>query len=166
LGSGVLFHDAWVPYDQRASWLLEANCAVSAHLDHLEARYAHRTRLLDCFWAGLPIACTSGDELADRIERDDLGATAPTGDVDGLAAAIERVLTKGRDHYREGLARAAADHGWPRVAAPLLRWLKEPAPPRPRRRRAATAGELLRNGTYIAAASTAAKLHLPLPKAS
>src|SRR6185503_10968946 len=62
---------------ERGAWLLDADCAVSAHLDHLESRYAFRTRLLDCFWAGLPIVCTRGDELADRVERERLGEAVP-----------------------------------------------------------------------------------------
>ena len=56
----VFFNDGWVPYEERADWLLEADCAASAHTDNLETRFAFRTRLLDCFWAGLPVACTEG----------------------------------------------------------------------------------------------------------
>ena len=61
----VFFNDEWVPYEQRADWLLEADCALSTHEDHLETRFAFRTRVLDCFWARLPIVCTGGDDLAD-----------------------------------------------------------------------------------------------------
>ena len=66
LGRVVRFNDDWVPYAQRGAWLLQADCAVAAHHDHLETRFAHRTRLLDCLWAGLPVVCTRGDELAER----------------------------------------------------------------------------------------------------
>src|SRR5215210_6921404 len=72
LGRVVRFNDGWVPYAERGAWLLQADCAVAAHHDHLETRFAHRTRLLDCLWAGLPVVCTRGDELAERIERDGL----------------------------------------------------------------------------------------------
>ncbi len=57
-------------YEQRADWLLEADCVLSAHADHLETRFAFRTRLLDAIWAGLPIVCTGGDDLAEQVERD------------------------------------------------------------------------------------------------
>ena len=133
LGSVVLFNDTWVPYEQRADWLLRASCALSAHHEHLETRFAYRTRMLDCFWAGLPIVCTRGDELAARVEREDLGATAAPGDVAGLALGIRGVLERGRDAYAEGLARAAADHAWPRVTEPLVRYVTgTAAPPLPR----------------------------------
>ena len=58
LGSVVLFNDSWVPYEERGAWLNDADCALSLHHDHLETRYAFRTRVLDCFWASLPIVCT------------------------------------------------------------------------------------------------------------
>ena len=121
LGRSVFFNDRWVPYDERADWLLEADCAVSTHVEHLETRFAFRTRLLDCFWAGLPIVCTRGDELATRVERDDLGAAVAERDVGALADALVRVLERGRAAYAEPLARAASDHAWPRVAEPLVR---------------------------------------------
>ena len=60
LDAPVYFNDAWVPYKERGGWLLDADCALSTHVDHLETRFAFRTRLLDCFWAGLPVVCTRG----------------------------------------------------------------------------------------------------------
>ena len=128
LGDAVTFHDGWVPYEQRADWLLDADCALSTHREHLETRFAFRTRLLDCIWAGLPIVCTDGDELAARVQRDELGATAPPGDVEATAAALEQVLARGRGAYGPALERARAELAWERAAAPLVRWLGEAAP--------------------------------------
>ena len=107
LGRVVLFNDGWVPYDERGAWLLQADCAVAAHRDHLETRFAFRTRLLDCFWAGLPIVCTRGDELAERIERDGLGAAVAAADPAALAAGSAAVLDRGRGAYAGRLAAAA-----------------------------------------------------------
>ena len=132
LGSTVIFHDVWVPYAERAAWLTQANCALSCAREHLETRFAFRTRLLDCLWAGLPIVCTSGDDLAARVDRDDLGAVAGPGDVGGLADAIERVLDRGRTAYTERLAAAAAEYTWSQVARVLVSWvLDQGAPARP-----------------------------------
>jgi glycosyltransferase involved in cell wall biosynthesis len=128
LGSSVHFHDGWIPYAERGAWLTQSACALSTHADHLESRFAYRTRLLDCFWAGLPVVCTSGDDLAERVEREDLGAVAPPGDVTALAAALERVLTHGREPYAAGLRAAAERQSWRRVSAPLERWLTAPTP--------------------------------------
>jgi glycosyltransferase involved in cell wall biosynthesis len=129
LGSVVHFHERWIPYAERGAWLTEAACVISAHADHLETRFAYRTRLLDCFWAGLPAVCSSGDDLAERVVREDLGAVAPPGDASALSVALERVLTRGRDSYAAGLREAAEAQTWQRVSAPLARWVTDPAPP-------------------------------------
>lgn len=119
----VFFNDAWVPYDQRDGWLLQSACALSTQLEHLETRFSFRTRLLDCFWAGLPVVCTEGDELADRVAREELGAAVPSADPQAVAAGIQRVLDRGRDAYAPALARAARDHAWDRVTEPLRRYV-------------------------------------------
>jgi glycosyltransferase involved in cell wall biosynthesis len=128
LGSVVHFHDSWVPYAQRGAWLTQADCAISAHAEHLETRFAYRTRLLDCFWAGLPVVCTSGDDLAEYVVRERLGAVAPPQDAGALAAALEEVLASGRDSYCERLAAAAEQQSWERMAEPLARWIAAPRP--------------------------------------
>lgn len=133
----VVFNEDWVPYEQRATWLLEADCAISTHRDHLETRFAFRTRLLDCFWAGLPVVASTGDDLAERVARDELGAVAAPGDVDGTAAALEQVLSRGRAAYAPALATAADAFAWPRAVTPIVEWLSAPAPPRVRGRGAA-----------------------------
>jgi glycosyltransferase involved in cell wall biosynthesis len=145
----VFFNERWVPYDERGDWLTSASCAVSTHEDHVETRFAFRTRLLDCFWARLPVVCTSGDELAERIARDGLGEVVPPGDVPATAEAILRVLERGRDVYRPGLERAAAELAWSEVARPLLSMLTADAPPLapPRVRRP---GHLMRSALYRA----------------
>lgn len=116
----VFFNDAWVPYEQRGDWLLQASCAVATHREHLETRFAFRTRLLDCFWARLPIVCSEGDDLAERVEREHLGEAVPPDDEHALAAALERVLQRGRDHYAERLSAVAQSLSWRHTAAPLI----------------------------------------------
>jgi glycosyltransferase involved in cell wall biosynthesis len=123
LGSVVTFNEDWVPYEQRADWLLDADCAISTHREHLETRFAFRTRLLDCIWAGLPIVCTRGDELAERVERDGLGAAVAAGDHPAAAQALEAVLDRGRDAYGPALAQARDELAWARAAAPLAAWV-------------------------------------------
>lgn len=118
----VVFNDRWVAYAERAAWLTQADCALATHPDHVETRFAFRTRVLDCLWAGLPVVSTSGDWLGERIERDGLGATSPPREVEALAAAVEHVLDAGRASFAEPIARVAAEYRWPRVAAPLVRW--------------------------------------------
>jgi glycosyltransferase involved in cell wall biosynthesis len=120
LGDAVLFHEHWLTFEERTDWLLDAACAVSCHDRHMETHFAFRTRYLDCLWAGLPLVVTEGDVLADRIAAQELGATVPERDPDALAAALQRVLTRGRTVYGERLAAAAQDYAWPRALAELV----------------------------------------------
>jgi glycosyltransferase involved in cell wall biosynthesis len=122
----VFFNDAWIPYNSRAAWLLSARCALSMHLDHLETRYSFRTRILDCFWAGLPVVCTRGDEFADLVDRAQLGASVPAADPAAAAQAVVEVLSHGREHYSVGLARVAEQFRWSAVTRPLRDYVANP----------------------------------------
>jgi glycosyltransferase involved in cell wall biosynthesis len=150
LGRTVLFNEDWVPYERRADWLLHAACAVSAHGDHLETRFAFRTRLLDCFWARLPVVCTAGDDLADVVDRGDGGRAVPAGDVPAMAAALEAVLERGRAAYGPALERIAARYTWPMVAQPLVRMVAAPGLAR-RRAPGLRPAHAARRGGYLAA---------------
>ena len=154
----VFFNDGVVPYAERATWFADADCLISTNLDHLESNFSFRTRLLDCFWAGVPAVCTAGDELSEMIDRCGGGVTVQPGDVDAVAAAIVEVLDRGRDSYRERLVTAGRELTWSRAIEPLrrivqlddpLRALGEPVPRRlsnPVRRGRAGAIRLIRRG--------------------
>jgi glycosyltransferase involved in cell wall biosynthesis len=125
----VFFNPAWVPYKTRADWLLDADVGVSTHLDHLETRFSFRTRILDYFWAGLPILCTAGDTLAEDVERFDLGRTVPAEDVAATAAAIEALAGEGPDSRAARVERVrerARALTWERAVQPLLRFCASP----------------------------------------
>jgi glycosyltransferase involved in cell wall biosynthesis len=131
LGTHVFFNE-WVPYDQRALYLREADLGLSTHRDHLETHFSFRTRMLDYIWAELPIVCTRGDYFAALAESRGLGATVPPGDVGALAQAIAAFL----DDSDEGRVRRRAVQAnlhamrdelpWSRVVAPLARYCAQP----------------------------------------
>lgn len=164
LDTHVLFNDSWVPYDDRGGWLLEADCAVSTHVEHLETRFAFRTRLLDCFWAGLPIVCTAGDELASWIVRDDLGAVAAERDVTAVAAGLAAVLDRGKDAFRAQLANAADGYRWGRVVDPLKDLLRSPDPGPLGTNGARRLGPRVRNWAFRSAVTAASTLGVGLPE--
>ena len=111
LGDRVAFADRWVPYDERGLWLADADVGVSLHTRHVETELSFRTRILDYFWAGLPVVCTGGDVLAELVAADDLGIVVDPGDVDGLAAALD-ALAGADDAEREARRqRTASDRG-------------------------------------------------------
>ena len=132
-GPGVHFVDTWVPYQDRGAWLLDADVAVSAHKPSLEAELAFRTRLLDCLWAALPAACTSGDVLATEGEQQGWARTAPAGDAHELANAMVALCDPATNEKARAAARAAArERTWQRSADTVLALLDRPAPDRPR----------------------------------
>jgi glycosyltransferase involved in cell wall biosynthesis len=117
----VFFNYGWVPYAERQNHLLDADIGVSTHFDHLETRFSFRTRLLDYFWAGLPIVATRGDAMADLILQRDLGVTVDFEDPLGLADAIEALLDDEdrRRRIAANLREVREEFRWSRVAAPL-----------------------------------------------
>jgi glycosyltransferase involved in cell wall biosynthesis len=127
LDQHVFFGD-WVPYAERANYLLEADLGVSLHGAGLETRYAFRTRLLDYFWAGLPMVVTSGDPLSEVVEQHQLGRVVSPGDVDAVAATILDLLAQ--PGLRPGLAGRFAGVGeaytWERVVQPIARFMEQP----------------------------------------
>jgi glycosyltransferase involved in cell wall biosynthesis len=126
-GKHVFFNQEWVPYDRRADWLLDADIGVSTHFDHVETRFSFRTRILDYFWAGLPVISTAGDTLAERIEREELGRTVPPEDVDAVSEAILSLAEpKVRRQVSERVREHAAGYTWKKAAEPLVRFCANP----------------------------------------
>jgi glycosyltransferase involved in cell wall biosynthesis len=129
-GQYVHFIEGWVPYAERADWLLDADVGVSAHRDHVESAYSFRTRILDCLWARLPVVATEGDTFGDLIERHGWGRTVPPGDAAGMAAALEDLLVnqQARDAARAALETLSPCFTWHAVLTPLREFCSDPQP--------------------------------------
>ena len=142
-GSRVHFNDGWVPYGERAGWLLDADVGVSAHHDHLEARFSYRTRVLDCIWAGLPIVCTHGDAMSDLVESRGLGRTVPFENADAFAAACSALIESG-EPARAAAAELATELSWGQVARPLVEYCADPERGRRRKSRSTIGWAIMR----------------------
>ncbi len=140
----VFFNPGWIPYAERQGALLESDIGVCAHPDHLEGRFAFRVRLLDYFWAGLPVLCTRGDDLADAVAARGAGEALPPGDVDGWAAAIRRLLDDpaALARCRAGSGALARELTWERAVAPLRDFCRAPRRAADRGARRSVAGAL------------------------
>ena len=139
-GKRVHFHHDWVPYEQRGSWLLDADIGVSAHPAHLETRFAFRTRIVDYLWAGLPTVTTEGDVLGDAVQARGLGRAVPAGDAEAFARACAELLADSAAERANALT-VAAEMRWDRVVEPLLEFCLTGSKRQPSaaRRRAVTA---------------------------
>lgn len=127
-GTHVFFNNGWVPYDERASYLLESDIGVSCHLEHIETTYSYRTRVLDYFWAELPVIVTRGDALSQLVEERGLGITVEPGDVEGFASAIIRML-EDEELARESrlnISKLGPELSWGQIMRPLDRFCSNP----------------------------------------
>jgi glycosyltransferase involved in cell wall biosynthesis len=122
------FSSGWIPYAERGRYLADATIGVSTHHNHVETAFSFRTRILDYFWAGLPVVTTRGDALAEVIERAGAGRTVGPGDVEGLASAIAELLDDeaARTSAAAASARLADDYRWSAAAQPLLEFCRNP----------------------------------------
>ncbi len=127
LNTHVFFNDSWVPYRERANYLLEADCGVSTHRAHVETTFAFRTRILDYLWASLPMVVTEGDYFGDVVAAQSLGVAVPAGDVVALTKALEKVLydEAAPQRYRHNIDKVRSEYYWPRVLAPLVHFVDQ-----------------------------------------
>jgi len=129
-GEAVFFNESWVPYADRADYLLDADLGVSTHYEHLETAFSFRTRILDYLWASLPIISTDGDTFAPIIRDNELGRVVPPEDVEALAAAIEELLYDGdaRERIAANITAYAREHTWEHTLRPLVAYCADPTP--------------------------------------
>ena len=127
LDTHVHFNYGWVPYQERQSFLLEADFGVSTHFEHLETRFAFRTRMLDYIWAGLPMLATQGDSFSELIEKHELGITVPDRDVEALTQAIVRLCEDPAlvEKMKEQLSEIRSQFYWENVVKPLDRMIEK-----------------------------------------
>lgn len=123
-GTNIIFHDGWVPTDQRVDYLMDADIAVSSHLESLETHYAFRTRILDHFWIQLPSLVTEGDWFADYINKNDLGIVTPCVDIDATKAAILTLQkTSERQRIKKNIAAIREEWRWSATTTDLRDFL-------------------------------------------
>jgi GT2 family glycosyltransferase/glycosyltransferase involved in cell wall biosynthesis len=129
-GEHVFFNETWVPYAERQNWLLDADCGVTTHYEHVETTFAFRTRVLDYLWAGLPIVTTDGDSFADLVRRERLGVAVPAEDPAALAEALRRVLydEEFATACRERIAGVRDRFTWETALEPLVTFCRDPRP--------------------------------------
>ena len=117
------------PYDERIAWYAEADCAICLHHRGLETELSHRTRLVDLLWGRVPVVSSAGDVVGERAAAAGAGISGARSATPVAAgdALIEMLASPERRDARPTAAgRLAAELAWPRVLAPLVRWLEDP----------------------------------------
>lgn len=127
LNTNVFFNDSWVPYAQRANYLLEANVGVSTHHLHAETAFSFRTRILDYLWARLPMVVTRGDYFSELVEKEELGFVVEDNDVNGLVRALEEILFNEalNAKFQSNINEVRERFYWNHIFTPLLQFLED-----------------------------------------
>jgi GT2 family glycosyltransferase/glycosyltransferase involved in cell wall biosynthesis len=128
LGSHVFFNEGWVPYHERADFLMDADLGVSTHFQHIETQFSFRTRILDYLWTALPVVATEGDTFGTLIKEHGLGRTVPAEDVDALVDALEELLydDAARESAQAAVREFAHAYRWSRTLRPLVEFCRSP----------------------------------------
>ena len=126
--ANVLFLEQWSRYSERSGYLNGATAGLVCHRDHVETRFAFRTRVLDYLWAGLPIVTSDGDEFADLVRKFDLGIVVPPGDPKALADAFVNLVERidAGEPFSDRIAAIRPHYHWDEVAKPLLEFCANP----------------------------------------
>ncbi|MBU1628457.1 hypothetical protein KKB18_13895 [bacterium] len=122
INKNIFFNDRWISYQERSSYLLDADAGLSTHHNHLETRYSFRTRILDYIWCKLPIICTEGDYLSKLVKEEEIGMTIPEHDVDSFVNAVIELSTS-RDLFercKKNLENLAPEFYWDKLVESLL----------------------------------------------
>jgi GT2 family glycosyltransferase/glycosyltransferase involved in cell wall biosynthesis len=128
LDRAVHFNEGWVPYAQRADFLLDADVGVSTHFQHIETQFSFRTRILDYLWATLPIVATDGDTFGTLIREHGLGRVVPAEDVDALVGALDEMLydAPAAEAARSQIVEFRREYTWSRTLQPLVDFCRKP----------------------------------------
>lgn len=117
----VFFLDGWLAYADRVHYLKRANAALYAHKPSIEARFSHRTRVLDHILMQLPTIASSGDFLSDFIQDHKLGLCVEPFDAKAMAEAILQLSTdkKLQKQLRNNIKRMQPQFSWDYTLKPL-----------------------------------------------
>ena len=105
--------------------LCEADVGVTLHPVHIETRYSLRARVLDYFWARLPVLITDGDVTSEWVRQYGLGQVVPPRDVDAVANALKILLERPKSGWAPAFEPVMTAFSWSRLVAPLERYYRE-----------------------------------------
>jgi glycosyltransferase involved in cell wall biosynthesis len=124
MGRTILFFE-WLSFIDREALLCEADVGVALHPVHVETRYSIRTRVLDYFWARLPVLVTDGDVTSQWVRGHGLGKVVPAFDEQAVASALISILGCPKQDWSAAYEPFMSQHRWSKVVEPLRRYCLE-----------------------------------------
>ena len=120
----ILFFE-WLPYADREALLCESDIGVTLHPLHLETRYSLRTRVMDYFWAHLPVLITDGDITSEWVQQHGIGVVVPPYEENAVAYGLNSLLDQPKDTWSEAFESLHESLRWSHVVKPLLKYCIE-----------------------------------------
>ncbi len=123
----VFFNYDWTPYDERTNYLCQSAIGISTHFDNTETRFSFRTRVLDYFWADLPMILTRGDYFAELCEKRNLGVVVDYKNSKEIAAAAEKIVNdeKFRSEIIKNISEVKKNFYWKSIAENIAKIIKK-----------------------------------------
>ena len=128
LDKNVFFVDR-IPYEEMESAYLESEIALITYPLGFETEFALRTRTIHCMWAGLPVICSEGDELAETIKKEGIGLVVNAKEPKKLAGSILELLGNSRlrsEIAKKGQVYSSKNFRWEKVCEPLEKFCHKP----------------------------------------
>lgn len=132
LDKQVFLLEGWTPYEKRLDYLLSSDVAIYAHKPSIEARYSHRTRVLDHILALLPTIATRGDYLGGLLADKGMGIEVDPENPDLMASTLLclRDDTALYDSMRQTIKERRSEFTWTRSVEPLVSFIDSGVQPR------------------------------------
>lgn len=119
----------WIPAEDLAGHYLESNVGVISDRPSYEAQLGSRTRVLDWLRAELPCVLSDLPELAADVATAQAGLTYRAGDVESLAACLNRCAADRAETStmgRRGRQLLLERYTYTATTGPLLSWVAAP----------------------------------------
>jgi glycosyltransferase involved in cell wall biosynthesis len=118
----TIFFFEWLPYQERERLLCEADIGVTLHPLHVETRYSIRTRVLDYFWARLPVLITEGDITSEWVKHYGLGMVVPPLNSRAVANTLCDMLDRPKRVWGPAFESLPGVFSWSHVVEPLMQY--------------------------------------------
>ena len=125
--SFISFQD-WTSYEKRSRFYDRFAAALLTFRPSLETDLAMRTRVFDYLWAAVPVITSSAPGTDSILRKYDAGIVVESQNARDYAEALTGILTRPQEYQAKvrGTQAYAADHQWPELLQPLLRWCSNP----------------------------------------
>lgn len=128
INKNVFFLEDWVPYAERANFLLDSNIGVVSSPDIPEANLFFKTRIYDYLWAGLPLILNDCEAFAPLVKDRGLGLVVKTGDAHAWAKNIQ-LLAKDKKltgRIIKNIKKYKREIGWEKTLKPVRDFALKP----------------------------------------